>query len=610
MFNRLNNFFNSFFQLEDKKTQEAHNYKQFLKISRVYFLKITLFLASFITFFIFIFQLINYEKNIINIYLTVVCFLLFLLLFIILYIFKNIDTISSILLFIASITIFFGMIYGGFKKSTIFFSFCFPIVAFFIYGSKKGLIWCINFLLLFIVVIVMNKLNIARSAYNTNESIAAFSALCSLVILTFFYAYRQEKIEIKVSKQIYYDSLTGLPNRKKLIMDLEERNNIVLCIINVDDFKEINNLFGFAIGDAALIFLKEKILETLTSEKLYKLNGDEFAIVAESTDEEIDHIKSLINSINNDLQIKKFSYKDDQIILRVSAGIADKYKYQDENIFSLADIALKEAKKLSLAVVEYSPELLKRKDDYLDHIVSLNIISDAIENDRIFPYYQPILNNKTGKIEKFECLVRIANSNGEILAPLRFLDIAKKSRLYPKITRIMLKKAVERFKGTNYEFSINLAVEDFLNPYTLQFIMIVLEENRQICPNINFEIIETEGIHSYFLFSRFIKTIKDFGCKIAIDDFGSGYSNFDHFVKLNVDYLKIDGSLIKNIDNDKNSKIIVSNIVKFANELSLKTVAEYVHSKDVFNTVKDLGIDYSQGYYIGYPSPQIIEEVN
>nr|WP_297890535.1 EAL domain-containing protein [Sulfurihydrogenibium sp.] len=121
-----------------------------------------------------------------------------------------------------------------------------------------------------------------------------------------------------------------------------------------------------------------------------------------------------------------------------------------------------------------------------------------------------------------------------------------------------------------------------------------------------FEILESEGIENYEDVSGFIKEVKSYGSKIAIDDFGSGYSNFAHMLKLDVDYLKIDSSLIKNIHQDKNSQIIVQTIVGFAKKLGIKTIAEFVHNREVFEKVRELGVDYSQGYYIGEPKPEIV----
>jgi len=592
-----------------KKNQK--NFKVFQKLSQTSFIRITAVLGFIISFSIFVYKFLRNDMT--NMYYSLIALSFFSIIFIVSLFLKNPEIISSFILLFSGSMLFHEIINGGVIDNYLLFIFCFPIVVYFIHGIKNGLIWNIIFLLLYSVLFVLIKTGyVVNSNYSEDYIFITLIVLIVLNVLTFFNAYRHQNIEMQMEKQIYYDRLTELPNRLKMIEDLEKNKNIILCIINVDDFKEINDIFGCSIGDEALVFLKDKLLDFFdkSTETLYKLNGDEFAILANSTDDEIEKIKRLIYTVNSDLQINKFILGEEDIILRVSAGISDKSKNEKENLLSTADIALKEAKKSSIGVIEYNEDKLKIKDNYHHNITNLNIISSAIQCDRLFPYYQPILDNKTDKIDKFECLVRISDNIGQIYIPIKFLSIAKKSRLYPKITRIMMKKSVDRFKNTNYEFSINLSIEDFFNPYTIQFITLMLEENSNICQNINFEIIESEGIENYTVFANFIKFIKKYGCKISIDDFGSGYSNFDHFLNLNVDYLKIDGSLIKNLDKDKNARIAVENIVKLAKELGVKTIAEYVHSKKIFEIVKDISIDYSQGYYIGYPSPVIQEELN
>ncbi|MBN2545399.1 MAG: bifunctional diguanylate cyclase/phosphodiesterase [Spirochaetes bacterium] len=594
-----------------KIEKKLKNFKTFRHFSQYSFIKITSVIGFVVSFSIFVYLLLH--NDISKIISSIIALLFFTFIFIISLFYKNPEIISSFVLLFSGSMIFHEILSGGSNDYYLLFVFCFPIVVYFIHGIKNGLIWNSVFLILYFAVYVLIQNDyITNSSYSKNYIFVSFIVLVVINILAFLNAYRHQDIEREMGKQIYFDGLTELPNRHKMLEDIEKSKNIILCIINVDDFKEINDIFGCSIGDEALLFLKDRLLNFIdkTTETLYKLNGDEFAIVANSTDDEAEKIKRLIYTLNSDLQINKFIQGEEDIILRVSAGISDMTKIDDENVLSTADIALKEAKKSSIGVIEYSQEKLKTKDNYHHNITSLNIISNAIQCDRLFPYYQPILDNVTDKIEKFECLVRISDSIGQIYIPMKFLNIAKKSRLYPKITRIMLKKSVDRFKNTNFEFSINLSIEDFFNPYTIQFITLMLEENSNICKNINFEIIESEGIENYTVFSNFIKLIKKFGCKISIDDFGSGYSNFDHFLNLNVDYLKIDGSLIKNLDKDKNARIAVENIVKLSRELGIKTIAEYVHSKKIFDIVKDINVDYSQGFYIGYPSPKINEELN
>jgi c-di-GMP phosphodiesterase len=147
-----------------------------------------------------------------------------------------------------------------------------------------------------------------------------------------------------------------------------------------------------------------------------------------------------------------------------------------------------------------------------------------------------------------------------------------------------------------------------MNKSTIEFIKSKLI-NKSISSRVIFEIVESEGIDNFEEVSLFINEMKSFGCKIAIDDFGTGYSNFEYLMKLNVDYIKIDGSFIKNIDTCKQSLIITELILTFAKKQNIKTIAEFVHSKNVLDKISQLGIDYSQGYYLGEPKEIKIETI-
>lgn len=174
------------------------------------------------------------------------------------------------------------------------------------------------------------------------------------------------------------------------------------------------------------------------------------------------------------------------------------------------------------------------------------------------------------------------------------------------MTKILVKKACEYFKDKNIEFSLNLTLEDLEDDYTINQIFETIAKTNT-AKQITFEIVESEQIENFEKINKFIKDAKSLGCKIAIDDFGTGYSNFSYIAKLNIDIIKIDGSLIKNIHIDKNIQITVSTIVNFAKALNIKTVAEYVHNKEVYECVKNLGIDYSQGYYLHKPEELTFE---
>ncbi len=231
-------------------------------------------------------------------------------------------------------------------------------------------------------------------------------------------------------------------------------------------------------------------------------------------------------------------------------------------------------------------------------------LKKALENDRIVPYYQAIFNINTNKIEKYEALVRLIDEDGSIVSPFYFLNIAKKSKQYLKLTKQVIKKSFEYFKDKDYEFSVNLTLEDIKNKNISSYIIEMLKEYK-IASKVVFEIVESEGIEDFDQINNFLDRARELGCKIAIDDFGSGYSNFEYLIKLNADYIKIDGSLIKDILIDKSNQEIVVTIIDFAKRQGFKTIAEFVSNEEIFNKVKELGIDYVQGYYISEPNPNI-----
>jgi len=168
----------------------------------------------------------------------------------------------------------------------------------------------------------------------------------------------------------------------------------------------------------------------------------------------------------------------------------------------------------------------------------------------------------------------------------------------------MIQKSCHYFEHLDCDFSVNLSVEDILNSDVARYIKKTIEEYN-VTHKIIFEILESEGIENYEEISDFIKEMKALGCRIAIDDFGSGYSNFEHLLKLNIDYIKIDGSLIKNLETDTNAQVIVETIVNFAKKLNILTVAEFVHNEAVSIKVKELQVDRTQGFFLAEPQEQL-----
>lgn len=196
------------------------------------------------------------------------------------------------------------------------------------------------------------------------------------------------------------------------------------------------------------------------------------------------------------------------------------------------------------------------------------------------------------------------NDFGKVVSPYLFLDISKKSGQYSRLTKRMIRKTFDYFKNNDYEFSLNLTFEDISMESTYRYVIDNIKKYN-LASRIVIEIVESEKIQDFSLVNHFFEEIKELGCKIAIDDFGSGYSNFEYLIKLEADYIKIDGSLIKDILVNKGNENIIRMIIKFAKDQGIKTIAEFVSSKEIFDKVKELGVDYAQGYYIQEPFDKI-----
>ena len=389
-----------------------------------------------------------------------------------------------------------------------------------------------------------------------------------------------------------------------------------MLLINIDSFQEINDFYGNDTGDLILVEMGNRLKLLIGNQKfkLFKMPTDEFAILINDK-YCIEDIEKLASYFHEGISERAFMYQDSEIHIAVSIGISlfdnpnipEDHKTTWLNLPLHADMALKKAKKLRKHFIIYK-DSMQISEEYKSNMHWTKKLKEAIKSDNIVPYFQPIVNNKTGVVEKYECLARLIDQEAKVISPFFFINVAKKTRLYHHITRMIFKKSVEFFKDKTFEFSINLSVDDILDKETDLFIKTILMENPEINKYVVFEILESEGIENYDDVKEFIDDVKEFGCKIAIDDFGTGYSNFQHIMKLNVDYIKIDTSMTKYIDKDKNSQLITSIIADFAKKLGIKTISEFVSSEDIYNKVKELGVDYSQGYYFGEPKNLLVEK--
>ncbi|MDD4883411.1 bifunctional diguanylate cyclase/phosphodiesterase [Sulfuricurvum sp.] len=407
----------------------------------------------------------------------------------------------------------------------------------------------------------------------------------------------ETKVEEKTKElisQSFKDVLTGLPNRHRLQYDMDRTPYSALIILNMHNFREINDFFGIKMGDDLLRQMGHW-LETLGLNP-YRLSGDEFALLIETkqTDQELE---TLCMHLIHRLIDHPFNVAEESVSLNVTIGID-----AGPNLsLAHADIALHQAKENSRHFAFYNSHNMV-EEQYQANIALTSTIHKALNAGRIICYYQPIISMQTGRIEKYETLVRMIDEKANIIPPLDFLKTAQRTRLYPQITKTVIAQACETFKNRSEEFSINLSIRDILDSATVRFIEETIVST-DTAHHIVFEILESEGIENFDAVLSFTQRMKHLGAKIAVDDFGTGYSSLENILKLNVDYIKIDGSLIRNIAHDPKHAIVVESIADFASKLGAQTVAEYVESEEILKHIKTIGITHAQGYYTGKPAP-------
>ncbi len=407
----------------------------------------------------------------------------------------------------------------------------------------------------------------------------------------------------ELKEQFFVDRFTGLPTKVMLLDDIELSTNksilnvSSLIYINIDSFDEINEFLGIDAGNTILSYVANWLANELPTKesKLYKLDLSSFAIFTTQR-LTLTALDNYLKKISKDIENENFFFKDTALNITFTLG-AGRCK---KDIVKCTYLALKDAQNLKKSYKIYDKNC-QHEDRFIKNIKVTQIIKDAILENRIVPFFQPIYNLQTNKVEKFETLIRIQNRNQSYLKPSEFLDVAKKSKLYLELSKSMIHSSFEKLETFKFPITINISVADILDKKVSNFILRKLNSSGH-GELITFEIVENQEIESHVRVVNFLRKVKLHGCKIAIDDFGSGYSNFEQLLKLDIDFLKIDGSLIRDIVTNKESEIMTKSIISFAKELGIQTIAEFVSSEVIFDKVKLLGVDYVQGYHIGKPS--------
>jgi len=405
-----------------------------------------------------------------------------------------------------------------------------------------------------------------------------------------------KKTQNEIEKMAFTDSLTGLCNKTHLEKLITSDKDRTLILLNVNNFSYINTAYGFETGDKLLIELANILKNNFDAHSTCRINSDEFALLF---DKEID-IK------NTTLKIQDYFYNNEIQIENITLNISFSFGATcgSQNILRNSALALKQAKEIG----KNNLYIFNQDADNIDHsqresfIASNNLLHTALNEDMIVPFFQGIRDNNAKEITKFEVLARIKKDD-EIISPYQFLEPARLSGLLSEITKTIIDKSFKTMASNKYTFSINITEDDLSKNYLIDYLKEKSIEYKIDPTRVILEILEGISSTGKKNHIKQLTQLKEKGFSIAIDDFGSEYSNFERVLDLDIDYLKIDAKYIKDIDQNPKSFEIARAIVFFAKNANIPCIAEFVHNETIQRIVYDLGIDYSQGYYYSEPMP-------
>lgn len=436
------------------------------------------------------------------------------------------------------------------------------------------------------------------------------------IVLTLGLDISERKLaEARNIRMAYYDYLTGLSNRRKFQEEFAQKlasanrygYQLALFYLDLDRFKEINDTSGHEAGDMFLKMVAKELKETMRStDLLSRLGGDEFTLLMPHADlQGVEHIARKINIV---LKSLIFNYSGKTYTASASIGIAI-YPLHGETVNELmanADLAMYKAKELGRGQHHmFNPQFDYRKK--LNQTIRWRtLLDDAITNDKFVLAYQPILDIKTNEVSRYECLVRLKQDDGQLMLPKEFVYKAEELGIVGKIDRLVLKKALQQHiefnrQGKKYKLSVNISRRSFEDPSILEDFAALFNHPEVDRERIIFEVTDTVSISNNQVIESLIEKIRPLGCVFALNDFGVEYPSLQYIKNAPIDYVKIEGSLIRQIDKNADDKAFVKTLIEIAQSLGKKTVAEFVESEAVLIILKEIGIDYAQGYYIGKP---------
>jgi len=398
-----------------------------------------------------------------------------------------------------------------------------------------------------------------------------------------------------ISKNVY--ELTRLPSKYALQNDLDGKRQS-LMYINIDHFDFINTIYGMGKANKLLRECAKRLQVFLpTNAKIFHITADEFVILLDDPSENQD--TQLAQQIQALFKESALEFDEYTHFVVFSIGIASG---EGKRLFVNAKAASKEARFYGgNSIVIYNPKS-QYMQEQKENLYWIGVLKKAFEDDRILNYYQPIVSNKDLNTKHYEVLCRLLDDNGQPVDAIKFIESAKIVGLASQITKIVIDKAFKLFTKNEYNFSINITMYDLHEAYLVDFLRYKCERYNIDPSRVYLEIVEDVLLDRTTIVDEEVAKLKAEGYKVIIDDFSSDRSSYSRMFELKAEYIKIDGTFIRDILTNEAYRVVVKSVVDFAKKSGIKTIAEHVESSEVNELVKELGVDFSQGYFLGKPS--------
>ncbi|WP_417761357.1 putative bifunctional diguanylate cyclase/phosphodiesterase [Shewanella sp.] len=427
----------------------------------------------------------------------------------------------------------------------------------------------------------------------------------------------RRRLASELSFQANYDALTGLPNRahfedllQRLLLE-QDGSPVCLALLDLDQFRVVNNLSGHMAGDRLICQIAERLkLLVRKGDVVARLSGDEFAILMHACNR--DSAKVIAERICSQVRGHQFRWQGREHKISASMGVAPLERANEDiyTVLAQADAACRLAKELGRNQYQIFDERdMRFKKFYTEMTASLEII-DALACNRFQLHFQEIRAVKPiSSGMHLEILLRMQRENGEILSPAVFFPAAERYDLASRVDRWVIDNLL-RWGNANFQLwqqceqiSVNLSAASLADGEFMQWLEKQLLAEAQLVSHLCFEITETAMLTQVEQACQLLELLEAHGCKLAIDDFGAGFSSFAYLKKLALDYVKIDGQFVVNLCEDPADRAIVAAVCQLAKDLQFRTVAEFVESEQILARLTELGVDYAQGYCIHKPMP-------